>query len=103
MTTFEWLTIIGVPGVMVLVYELCGRFIFKKGRDKRNGDTTIKKGLQSLLMRDLMQDYRKYVSEGCIDILDKQIYEKMYLAYHNLGKNGVMDSMYEEVMALPTK
>ena len=27
----------------------------------------------------------------------------MYTAYHNLGKNGVMDEIYNEVMALPVE
>lgn len=99
MTTFEWLSLFGVPALMFAIYEILTRFAFKKS----NGNAAVKKGIQIILMRELMQDYRKYMADGSIDIMDKQIYEKMYKAYHNLGKNGVMDNMYQEVMNLPTK
>lgn len=99
MTAFEWLTLFAVPSLIFAIYEILAKFVFKKS----NGNAAVKKGIQIILMRDLMQDYRKYIAEGSIDIMDKQIYEKMYLAYHNLGKNGVMDNMYQEVMNLPTK
>lgn len=99
MTVFEWLTLFAAPSLIFTIYELFTKFVFKKS----NGSAAVKKGIQIILMRELMQDYRKYMADGSIDIMDKQIYEKMYLAYHNLGKNGVMDNMYQEVINLPTK
>ena len=67
--------------------------------DKRN--EIIKRGVQALLRHDLYEIYNHWIKKGYCPNDVKNDVENMYNQYHNLGKNGVMDSMYHELLALP--
>ena len=58
-------------------------------------------GVQAMLRDRLLQGYRHYEEKGYADYDDRSNMENMYNAYHNLGKNGVMDSMHDKFLKLP--
>ena len=58
-------------------------------------------GMQAMLRDRLLQGFRFYEEQGYADYDDRSNMMNMYQAYHNLGQNGVMDSMYERFLALP--
>ena len=58
-------------------------------------------GVQAMLRDRLLQGYRHYEEKGYADYDDRSNMENMYNAYHNLGKNGVMDDMQKKFMQLP--
>lgn len=63
----------------------------------------LKKGMQSLLRDRIIQAYNHYHEDKCyMPIYAKQSFEALYKSYHNLGENGVVDTIYEKVMSLPT-
>ena len=64
----------------------------------------IRKGVQSLLRAQMIKDYEHYYIEvkHC-PIHVKDSFHANYMAYHNLGENGVMDQIYEDFMALPNE
>ena len=66
------------------------------------GVKALKKGVQVLLRAKLRQD-RNYFEKAGITYEQKADYEAMYLAYHDMGKNGVMTECYKAVMRMRPK
>lgn len=63
----------------------------------------LKKGMQSLLRDRMIQAYNRYHDDkGYMPIYAKESFAACYDSYHHLGANGVMDTMYQKVMKLPT-
>ena len=67
----------------------------------KNDVELMKKGMQKDIRRSLRQDGEAMVKKGYATQLEKTEFDELYLSYHNLGRNGVMDSLYEQVMSLP--
>lgn len=61
----------------------------------------IKKAMQKDMRRSLRQDGSFYIKRGYASMQEKTEYDELYRAYHPLGKNGVVDKMYSDVMQLP--
>ena len=63
----------------------------------------VANGILSCLRADLIAYHDKYKKKGYCPIYGKDAVEKAYKAYHDLGGNGTMTDVYEEIMALPTE
>ena len=63
----------------------------------------MKKTMQKDVRRSLRQDGNAFVKRGYASDLEKTEFDELYWAYHNLGKNGVVDAMHDQVMHLPSK
>ncbi len=72
-----------------------------KGVFKR--EKALADGLQSLLRSQLIDYHDKYVQRGYCPVYVKEVVTHNYEAYHELGGNGVITGLYEEVMKLPVK
>lgn len=70
-------------------------------REERKKQEAVTTGVQAMLRDRLLQGYRHYEQKGYADYDDRSNMENMYNAYHNLGKNGVMDDMHKKFMLLP--
>ena len=68
-----------------------------------NNIELMKKTMQKDVRRSLRQDGDMYVRRGWASHQEKTEYDELYWAYHNLGRNGVMDSLHDKVMDLPTE
>lgn len=78
--------------------------ITNKIRNLKKENEAVKAGVQALLRDRMIQAYNHYyVDKGYMPIYAKESFENIYNAYHDLGKNGVMDDIDEKVMSLPTK
>jgi len=64
-------------------------------------DEVVKRGIQALLRHELYDLYNEYYPKGYAPLDVKNDFENIYMGYHNLGKNGVMDGMHERFMGLP--
>lgn len=111
-----WLTILLSCGGTTLI-NLIITFIFTKATnsyEKKKKDAemvaeeiekkndVLKRGVQALLRHELYELYDTYYQEKGYAPLDiKNDFEFIYLGYHNLGKNGVMDGIHERFMKLP--
>lgn len=73
---------------------------FKKNKKK---DLAIEEGVQALLRNELVRRYREYETKGELSILDKENIEAMFRQYENLGGNGTVKHLMEELLNLPTK
>lgn len=61
----------------------------------------IKKGTQAGLRYDLFMLADEWLEKGFCPRRIKTDFEHLYNQYHVLGKNGVMDSTYGAILALP--
>jgi len=62
---------------------------------------SVKRGVQALLRDRLIQGYKFYRVQGWADEDDRSNLENIYVQYHNLGANGVMDNLRGKFLALP--
>ena len=60
-------------------------------------------GMCALLRGEMLRLHEHYAALGCAPLYVKEVFEKMYKAYHSLGGNGSMTSLWEEFRELPTK
>ena len=63
---------------------------------------SVRRGIQALLRDRLLQGYKYYRAQGWADEDDRANLENIYVQYHNLGANGVMDNLHDRFLALPT-
>lgn len=61
----------------------------------------VKKGIQALLRDRLIQGYKFYRAQGWADEDDRSNLENVYVQYHHLGENGVMDDLHKKFLDLP--
>ena len=73
----------------------------EKEQERKN--KAIENGVQALLRNELIRRYREYESKGEMSILDKENIEHMFNEYANLGGNGTVKKMYDELLGLPIK
>lgn len=63
----------------------------------------MKKAMQKDIRRSLRQDGTAMIKRGYASQLEKTEFDELYWSYHNLGKNGVVDALHQQVMNLPEK
>lgn len=61
----------------------------------------LTRGMQALLRDRLLQEAKAANDLGFATLEQKQNFENMYLQYHNLGSNGVMDVVRDKYLSLP--
>ena len=85
----------------VLGIMLSNRRIEKKKADEEN--ELVKSALRALLRSEIMRTHHQAVRDGHASTVDKEIMERTYQSYHQLGGNGIATNLHDEMMALPTK
>lgn len=77
--------------------------IFTKLKKNKKKDLAIELGVQALLRNEIIRRYREFESKGEISILDKENLEEMFEQYKNLGGNGTVKKMMDDLINLKTK
>lgn len=62
----------------------------------------LRDGMRSLLRRQIIMDCESAIKEQYCPAATKDTIEDMYQSYHALGGNGVVTSIKDQMMALPT-
>lgn len=78
-------------------------FLGTKLKKNKKKDLAIEQGVQALLRNEIIRRYREFESKGEISILDKENLEEMFEQYKNLGGNGTVKKMMDELLNLKTK
>ena len=78
-------------------------FIYTKLKRNKKRDMAIEAGVQALLRNELIRRYREYEIKGEISILDRENLEEMFKQYENLGGNGAVKKLMNELLEIPTK
>ena len=82
--------------VGILIATLWNKF--KKNKEEQDA---IKMGLQSLLRTEITKAYYKYTEKGWIPLYALQSLQIVHDNYQALGKNGVIDGLWQALMSLP--
>ena len=99
MTTYQILTLLFGSGLLATV----SGFIYNRIKKRNDKYEALKLGVQALLRDKLYDKYDKHVELGYAPIRARENFENIWLQYHNLGKNGVMDDIHNKFMLLPTE
>ena len=77
----------------------------KKEKDEKQckHDTAIENGVVCILRKHLMDEHEIWVAKGHITSHALESGLLMYKAYKDLGGNGMIDHMEDEIQALPIK
>lgn len=127
MTTYQILMICGIGTLSSLVITFLFNLIVNSGKKKQEEQKKIieeqnkqiqglkndvdglradiellKQGTQALLRDKLYERADRFDDKGYATIEEKNNFENIYKKYHDLGKNGVMDNLYEAVLDMPT-
>lgn len=88
------------------VVALLGVMLSNRRTEKEKADEEselVKSALRALLRSELMRTHHQAVRDGYSSTVDKEIMERTYQSYHQLGGNGIATNLHDEMMALPTK
>lgn len=86
----------------VVLTSLMGYIVWLLKEQKRDRDANSK-GTMLLLRVQLIEYHSKYMEMGEIPSYAYSNFEEMYEAYHELGGNGMITKMYQEIQALHLK
>ena len=114
MTLWNWLSLLGVTGIMSTVISIGIKHIESKSKramdtKRKQEDETkkdvelLKMSIQALLRNELLRCYAESMERGYADVVTKDNFNNMYTYYHSLGSNGVMVSIKERFMDLPER
>ena len=78
-------------------------FISTKLKKNKKKDLAIEQGVQALLRNEIIRRYREFELKGEISILDKENLEEMFEQYKNLGGNGTVKKMMDDLLNLKIK
>ena len=73
------------------------RAILSRMQKQDSRQKALEYGVQALLRDRMLHCYNKYIEAGFAPIYAKENYENMYRQYHELGGNGVMTQLHEEL------
>lgn len=94
-----------VTSVISCAVSFClgGVLAFASGKWKgmRKRERALEEGVKSLLRSTLIDCHDKYSARGYCPIYIKDASRRSYEAYHDLGGNGVVTKLFEDIMALP--
>ena len=101
LNVYDIMILIGIPSISAFIFQLIYNTVSTNIKKDKMETKMIRTALQALLRDRLREHYNEHVDKGYIDMADKDNFDNMYQIYHKLGKNGVMDGMYNKVMNLP--
>lgn len=78
-------------------------FLGTKLKKNKKKDLAIENAVQALLRNELIRRYREYKTKGEMTILDRENIEAMFKQYKNLGGNGTVKELMDELLEVPTK
>ena len=93
MTIYQWMCVLGIPSL------LAGLVTFIKLQVHQN--KAMKAAVQAILRDKLLQRFLLCRLQGYATSEERQNFESMYVQYHLLGGNGVMDDVRQKFFDLP--
>lgn len=89
--------------LICLVFSFMFKKFVKRQKEQEKKQKAIEDGVQALLRNELIRRYREYETKGELSILDRENVEHMFIEYQNLGGNGTVKQLMNELLDLPTK
>lgn len=95
----------GIPSLLsgILLYEWKQQRAqnAKEETEKEQKHSALVKGVEALLRDRLIIGMDECIAKGYAPISTVEIMGSMYMAYHNLGGNGLVTETYRKFIALP--
>ena len=85
-------------GFIITGGGLCYKRFVKRICDQKN----VQNGTQALLRNQIIHSYEKYTEKGWIQLYARENVLELYQAYHDLGGNGAITDLIEELRHLPS-
>lgn len=90
---------LAVQAFEIVLTALMGYIVWLLKQQKKERDANSR-GTMLLLRVQLIEYHDKYMAQGYIPSYAYQNFCEMYEAYHDLGGNGMITKMYEEIHEL---
>lgn len=111
MTGNQIITLVMTVAITAIVTSVVGYIIERiKAKHKQKLDAeddskdylkAVGNGTQCLLRAEIIRQYEKWIDRGFCPIYAKDALTKEYNSYHELGGNGTITGLYNELMELP--
>ena len=77
--------------------------MWQRQKEENRRNKAIEQGIQALLRDRVVTAYYHYSDRGWITLHGLEAAEKMYTEYHNLGGNGTVTKLMEDLRELPVR
>lgn len=101
MTVYNWLSLVGIPTIFGLIVGGVYKVMVAKFKKANEQYTAIKLAIQAMLRDRLYQIYHECKHAGGATHIERENFNNLYVQYHALGANGVMDDTRAKFFALP--
>lgn len=95
-----WLEV--VFGAILAGFGAAFRGLSRRVSKRIEEQEAIKLGMQALLRDRIISAYNHYMDKGFCPIYARENVRRLYEQYHNLGGNGTVTHLVEELEELPT-
>lgn len=96
--SLEWLC-----GCLTAAVAWLGRTIWVRQQKAERRQLAIEQGLRALLRDRIVQGYYHYTERGWITLHGLESINLMYAEYHNLGGNGTVTKLVEDIRKLEVR
>ena len=79
------------------------RWLVRRFRENDRRQDAMEKGIQALLRDRIVQAYYHYSERGWITLHGLEALDKMYAEYHNLGGNGTVTKLWNDLHGLEVR
>lgn len=101
MTTFNWLSLFGVPAIILAIFTaIYGKLKARIAKTNEENEA-LKRGMKVLLMDRMYELYSVSKKNGGATKFQRQNWNILYVQYHNLGGNGDMNDVRDKFFDLP--
>ena len=92
-----------IYGLIVAGFALAYNNLRKRVQRQVADQKALKEGTLALLRSEIIRNYDRYIGQGWIPIYAMENVCCLYKAYHDLGGNGTMTKLVEELRDLSSK
>jgi hypothetical protein len=98
--------LIVLQAIMTLIVGYIGTKIKKRETERKREQEeqeALRDGVRAVLRDRIVQAHNNFSRIGSIEIEELENISNMYIAYHNLGGNGVVTNVYNRILEIPIK
>ncbi|MCQ2299993.1 MAG: hypothetical protein MJZ81_07720 [Bacteroidales bacterium] len=88
-------------GLVAAGFGLMYRNLAKRLHQEQEKRKALEDGMLALLRNGIVDGYNRCQEKGCCPIYVRENLTKMYTAYHNLGGNGVITGLMDDIKKMP--
>lgn len=85
-------------GLSAIVLNLRKKFIKQQNRER-----ATEQGVKALLRNEIIKTYNHYMDKGYMPIHERDNLGNLYDQYKNLGGNGTIPALIDELLELPVR